>query len=67
VFFNFSDNAQLEAWKMFRYYHEADPIRQKVETQFRDLDSLIQRVDAGLQEEEFRRLLERYDPSGPPN
>lgn len=67
VFFNFADEAKEKAQEMLQYYRDAPPIQQKVESQFRDLDLVIERVAAGIQEEELRKLLERFDPTGLPN
>lgn len=67
VLMNFSDELQTQARAMQEVYRQSRPIQRKVESQFRDLDSLIQQVDAGIQEEEFRKLLEQYDPDGKPN
>ena len=67
VLMNLPDEMQAEAKALLKSYRESTPVRQRVESQFRDLDSLIQRVDAEIQEEEFRKLLERFDPSGPLN
>jgi uncharacterized coiled-coil DUF342 family protein len=65
--FNFSEQDQKTTMEMVESYRQAEPIRKKVEMGFQDLDSLIQQVDAGLQDEEVRKLLARYAPDGLPN
>jgi hypothetical protein len=59
------DRSRVKA--MVESYRQSVPIQQKVESQFRDLDSLIQLVEAGLRQEEWRKLLEQCDPDGKPN
>jgi len=63
VLLNFPE-ARLHLETMFDMYRQAEPIRQKVETGFRDLDSLIQLISETLDLAEVHRLLEQHPPSG---
>jgi hypothetical protein len=50
-----------------KVYAESRPFRERMEEQFQNLDSLIERVEEGVQEEEWSKLLEQFDPIGPVN
>ena len=65
--FNFSEEARTKTMEMVEFYRQSAAIQQKVEKGFHDLDSLIQQVSEGLNQEEIRRLLEQFDLAGPPN
>ena len=65
--FNFSEDAQVKTMEMVDFYRQSAPIQQKVEKGFHDLDSLILQVSEAVNQEEVRKLLERYDPNGPIN
>lgn len=67
VLFNFSDEARALAESMLETYRNADPIKQRVDEQFRDLELVIQGLDAEQDAEEVRKLLEQYDPNSPIN
>jgi hypothetical protein len=67
VFFNFNDEARSLAESMFETYRQAEPIKQKVDAQFRDLERVIEGLGAELEAEEVRKLLERYGADGPIN
>ena len=67
VFHNMTDEAKALAEATREFYRKSDAFRQKLESQFHGLDELIEKVDAGIQETEFRRLLEQFDPTGKPN
>lgn len=53
--------------EMVEFYRQSAPIQQKVEKGFQDLDLLIQQVYEAVNQEEVRKLLERFDPKGLPN
>ena len=64
---NFPKETREQFLFMKRVYAESRPFREQMETQFQNLDSLIERVEEGIQEEEWRKLLEQFDPDGPVN
>jgi hypothetical protein len=62
--FNFSDQAKELTMDMVEKYRQADPIRQKVEKGFQDLDSLVRLVSEALNRESAQKLLEEHVPKG---
>jgi hypothetical protein len=67
VFLNFPEGGRAQALELLEFYRQSTTIREKVESQFHDLDLLIQQVGEGVHNEEWRKLLGRFDPSGPLN
>lgn len=65
--FNFSEDAKKITMDMVESYRKSAPIQQRLEREFQDLDSLIQQVNEGLHQEEIRKLLEKFPPTGLPN
>lgn len=64
---NFSEEARAKTMEMVEFYRQSDPIQQKVEKGFHDLDSLIQLVSEVVNKEEARKLIEQFDLGGLPN
>jgi hypothetical protein len=62
VLLNLPDRAS--AIQLMEHYRDSEPVKQKIDEQFRDLEELIERISGGIQEEELHTLLQRFDTTG---
>jgi hypothetical protein len=67
VFETFTAEGRSRAEEHLKTFRRSPTLKKRVEDQFLDLDKLIEQVASGIQEEEFRKLLERFDPDGTVN
>ena len=67
VFSTFTPSARKHALSLLESYRQDEEVIQKVERQFRGLDSLIQQIDAAIHPEEVHKLLQSLDLKSRPN
>jgi regulator of sigma D len=64
---NFPDDVRERAEELLKMYKESKSIQQIMETQFHDLDSLIELVDEAAQDQALKSILDGWEPTGKPN
>jgi hypothetical protein len=67
VFETFTEDGRSKAREHLETFRQSETLQKRVAEQFHDLDKLTELAAEGIHEEEFRRLLEQYDASGPIN